>query len=396
MSLYHYALSLSSILSHTYLINAYMIAIVSYMWCIGKCTLIPQLPPEDAAVLSNPKTHATSLPTYLLAGMLWAFIPLPPGPASYYPLLPDDAIPDTNKSVSNSVIRDFYYSYDFLLENFFDIAHIPYAHHTLQSTRDDGVPLNATLLTDLSNTTHIQVKYGDKMRGKLREGIMTFSPPCIYSLHTRPALSPAAPFKLMLTLYVMPLEPGRSRAIVNSYLKFPGLLGKLVKPWLSHIMSNRFVDSDLWVHDQEVAARRLPPTTTPTTPSQVDPPIPLETTTGSTTTATLRKLQPIPKYALLAKQADVGVTAWRSWWVKHHMSESQIFGPAYNTPYVSKLQQSDRYDNHVKYCKICQNALKRAILINKWSILLVLLPLVLSSSRWIRVLGLISFGLAKV
>ena len=374
---------------------------------IGKCTLIPQLPPEDAAVLSNPKTHATSLPTYLLAGMLWAFVPLPSGPASYYPLLPDDAMPDTNKPVSNSVIRDFYYSYDFLLENFFDIAHIPYAHHTLQSTRDDGVPLNATLLTDLSNTTHIQVKYGDKMRGKLREGIITFSPPSIYTLHTRPTLSPTAPFKLMLMMYVMPVEAGRSRAIVNTYMKFPGILGVLIKPWLSHIFSNRFVDSDLWVHDQEVAARRLPPTSPTTTTSQLDPSSPLEPTTEPTSTTTetaatgttttpIRKLQPIPKYTLLAKQADVGVTTWRNWWVRHHMSESRIFGPAYNTPYVSKLQQSDRYDNHVKYCKICQNALKKAELCNKWSILLVLLPLVFTSSRWIRALGLISFGLVKV
>ena len=368
---------------------------MSYMCCTGRCTLIPQLPPEDIAVLSNPKTHATSLPTYLLAGMLWAFIPLPAGPASYYPLLPDDAIPDTNKPVSNSVIRDFYYSYDFLLENFFDIAHIPYAHHTLQSTHEDGSPLNATIITDLNNTTHIQIKYGDKMRGKLRDGIITFSPPCIYTLHTRYTLSPTTPYKLNLMLYVMPIEAGRSRAIVNTYMKFPGILGVLIKPWLSHILSNRFVDSDLWVHDQEVAARRLPTT------SQLDPSFPLETTIETTATATatttpIRKLQPIPKYTLLAKQADVGVTAWRNWWVRHHMSESRIFGPVYNTPAVSKLQQSDRYDNHVKYCKICQNALKKAELYNKWSILLVLLPLVFTSSRWIRALGLISFGLVKV
>ena len=355
----------------------------------GKCTAIPQLASDELNSIENPKSKASSLPTYLLAGILWAFVPLPEGPASYFPHLPDDLVPETAIPLDNLVIRDFYYSFDFLLENFFDIAHIPFAHHTLQSLRTDGTPLNATLLTDISNSTHLEVSFGDYVRGKKREGIMSFSPPSIYTLRMR--YTPTLPFKAALALYVMPIEPGKSRALIGGRVPLKGILFKLIfRPWLLHIFSNRFVDSDLWVHDQEIAARRLESSSRS---EEESPDLAEDSSSVGTSKPRLRSLRPLmPKYALIAKKGDVGVTAWRNWWTKSGMAASSVFGPTFNAPSVPHTQQSDRYEGHVKYCKICQDALKTATKINKWSILLALLPMAVTSSRWLRVLGVLLFA----
>ena len=354
----------------------------------GTCTLIPQLPKEELSSLSNPKSSASSLPAYLLSGILWAFVPLPAGPASYFPQLPDELVPQTKLPLTNAVIRDFYYSYDFLVENFFDIAHIPFAHHTLQSTRADGVPLNITILTDLSNSTNLQVQYGDVMRGRPREGIMSFTPPSIYTLQTRFTDVSNHLFKPVLTLYVMPVEPGKSRAIIGSSFPLKGIFKLIFQPWLLHILSNRFVDSDLWVHDQEVAARKI---------QSDDPAEALPNTEAAKQPQKLRSLRPLlPKYALIASQGDVGVTSWRNFWVKSGMAASPVFGPFFNAPQVPHSKQADRYEGHVKYCKICQSALKNAVRVNRWSVLLALLPTVFNAALWVRGLGVALFCAAQV
>eukprot|EP01036_Dinobryon_divergens_P022382 gene22382-30633_t len=363
----------------------------------GTCTRIPQLPKEELPSLSNPKSSASSLPAYLLSGILWTFVPLPAGPASYFPQLPDELVPQTKLPLTNAVIRDFYYSYDFLVENFFDIAHIPFAHHTLQSTRADGAPLNITLLTDLSNSTHLEVQYGDIMRGRPREGVMSFSPPSIYTLKTRFADVPNQLFKPTLTLYVMPVEPGKSRAIIGSSFPMKGILKLIFQPWLLHILSNRFVDSDLWVHDQEVAARKVLDSSTTVAEGQLDDSSEPLGTEDAKKPRQLRTLRPLlPKYALIASQGDVGVTSWRNFWVKSGMAASPVFGPYFNAPQVHHSKQADRYEGHVKYCKICQSALKNAVRVNRWSILLALLPTVFNAALWLRGLGVALFCAAQV
>ena len=54
-------------------------------------------------------------------------------------------------------MRDLPYSFDFLVENFMDPAHIPYAHHSLQASRDDGSPIPMQILTDIGDDMNCQV-----------------------------------------------------------------------------------------------------------------------------------------------------------------------------------------------------------------------------------------------
>ena len=136
----------------------------------GVCTKIPQ---SDATEFP-PQASAHALPVHSTGDLLWAYMTLPAGQASHYPTLPEKMLPDLLET-PHFFTRDLPYSYDFLIENFMDPAHIPFAHHSLQGVRSDGTPLPMKVLTSYDNTTHLEVSYKDVIRGKAREGIVSFA-----------------------------------------------------------------------------------------------------------------------------------------------------------------------------------------------------------------------------
>lgn len=365
---------------------------------------MPQLEPELQFKLASPKAAADALPVYLTAGLLWAFVPLPSGPASYYPELPDDQTSSLNYPPGASLVRELPYSFDFLVENFFDVAHIPFAHHTLQSVRSDGKPMQ---VVDKSSDQACNVEFVDQVRGKRREGIMTFRPPGSYTLTVEQ--------QIILYIFCMPVAPGRSRVILNVYPKSKNgsKIFALLPKWLLHLSSNIFLDSDLWVHDQELAARGVDPNK-----RFVQPPISKQVTASPTFSSPdiriekedvlsegsspsngirIRSLEPYqPKYVILSKTGDVGVTSWRNWWRKRGMANSTVFGAAKALTPLSPQQQSNRYEGHVKYCVACQGALKNAELIQRWGVLLAILPIAFTQSIWLRLLGITSYALSQV
>jgi len=87
-------------------------------------------------------------------------------------LLPEDLAPflkDEKERGAVYFVRDLPYSFDFLVENFMDPAHVPFAHHGLQTVRDNGSPVPMELV--LSNFTHVEVSFKDYsgVGGKKRE-----------------------------------------------------------------------------------------------------------------------------------------------------------------------------------------------------------------------------------
>ena len=46
-------------------------------------------------------------------------------------------------------VRELPYSFDILIENFMDPAHIPFAHHGLQGMRSDGSPIEMKALVSI-------------------------------------------------------------------------------------------------------------------------------------------------------------------------------------------------------------------------------------------------------
>jgi phenylpropionate dioxygenase-like ring-hydroxylating dioxygenase large terminal subunit len=209
----------------------------------GTCTKIPQL--EDTRTIPS-VSNAAALPTHVSGNLLWAFVDLPPGEASYFPNVPESYFPEFADDSKEWMVRDLPYSYDFLLENFMDAAHIPYAHHTLQASRNDGSPIEQTVLTEPTDSTKCEVAFVDKINGRKRRGVVSLTAPNLY--HYRETNEDGSFKTYGLLAAVVPVNPGTCRIFFY--------LGRLNRPkwlpiWLVHALQNRFLDSDVWVHDQE-------------------------------------------------------------------------------------------------------------------------------------------------
>ena len=104
--------------------------------------------------------------------------------ASSYTTLPEQVLPELLEAPSFTV-RELPYSIDFLIENFMDPAHIPFAHHSMQGVRSDGRAIPMQKLTTLENATHCEIGYQDAIRGKPRDGVVSFTAPCYYHFRVK-------------------------------------------------------------------------------------------------------------------------------------------------------------------------------------------------------------------
>ena len=257
------------------------------------------------------------------------------------------------------------------------------------------------LLTPLNNASILELSFKDFVRGKPRDGILSFQPPCYYHFRVKNPLTGL--YKIVLLIFCVPVRPGACRALLTSFFQAPKWLP--IPKWFTHIFLNRFLESDLWIHDQELLARG-----------------PMNSFTGGSTTDTvsgnelkieeveasesiieksprlgnLKPLEKKPGYVLLSKISDQGVTSWRNWWKKSGMEGSSVFGAAKKISAMPFSQQVDRYETHAKYCKSCRNALKYATLINQWSPFVSLLPVALGKTWLTKLLGMFVMAVTHV
>jgi len=315
---------------------------------------IPQL---DSTSQSIPiAATASYLPTYSTGDILWAFVDLPGGPASYFPSLPDLVLPDLNK-LTNTKVRDLPYSYDFLVENFMDPAHIPFAHHKLQGTRKDAVPIPSEVTTSEENTTHCEILFSDQMRGKPRKSTVLFVAPCYFTLNILTT-------SVKLIILCVPVAPGKSRVFVDT-AGFPSSGPK----WFSHAFTNRFLDSDIWLHDQERLIRNP-----------------------------RNKFYDIPGKLTycLPTVSDTGPRAFRKWWQKH-LAGSPVFGDVKGyVPEYSAAEQVDWKLAHIRVCTPCQVVIRRANLARKITPYLAALLAVVLPTRTSKALGVIAAWLMSM
>ena len=66
-------------------------------------------------------------------------------------------------STPSTYTRDLPYGWDTLLENLIDPAHIPFAHHGLQGTRDDAIPIEMSVAHSLGS---FETEETDQRRGE--------------------------------------------------------------------------------------------------------------------------------------------------------------------------------------------------------------------------------------
>ena len=130
-------------------------------------------------------------------------------------------------------------------------------------------------------------------------------------------------FRTKLNIHIVPVRHGRSR-VLYSFAVFEWL-----PRWMVHAISNRFLNSDVWLHNAEIVTRSRS-----------------------------------EKYApyVYASESDKGVIAYRNWWTRYGHSEAppNTFAAA---PYkdlvpLSHRQQIDPWEFHTRQCAACRRALR--------------------------------------
>lgn len=236
----------------------------------GQCRRIPQIEAPEKA-MANPRCHVTSYPVVVEKDLVWAWL-WPEDPLSIVDKLwahPEHMMSGVLPN-SQTYTRDLPYSWDTLLENIVDPSHVPFAHHSLQGTRDDATPISMTKRIQIQESG-LEFEFEDRTMGKRRKGNAVFRAPFVIQYNAT-FEQDAGPFNL--TVVMTPTKPGWSRAVIyaggptqtedetkgNQRKSLLGQIFSLLPVWLLHQFSNRFLDSDLALlhyQEQERQRRRL-------------------------------------------------------------------------------------------------------------------------------------------
>lgn len=335
--------------------------------CEGNLNALPQLDKGKSVekVQQKSTTNVKTFPTHIVGDLMFVFLPSSLHgemflqsllPEQYYPFL--DGKPDDHKIF----VRDLPYSVDFLVENFMDPAHIPFAHHKLQSTRDDGSPIEIDLMS--SNFTHVQFFFKDVSGKRNRDAYASFQRPAFYhfsqrkgELKNEETMEREGDFELTLPIFVAPVSAGRCRL----FLEPPKI--KRVPTWLLHAGSNRFLNSDSWLHDTEREA--------------------------------VRRKELLSDVANKAwgldyqyqSKSDRGVSFFRRWWEDNGMANapSHTYGMAtmeqLGSKCLTRYEQIDPWEYHAKHCSKCRDALAKMKKLQTASLFLSLLSVIVGRRK---------------
>ncbi len=280
----------------------------------GECTRIPQALSDEKKMTCTTQTTAKTFPVHLTSQIIWAYLPVS-GLNQSFPDFPENLFPEINDAQRLTMVRDVPYSFDFTVENFMDPAHIPFAHHRLQGSRDDAIGIPMEILTNIDNQTHCEVSFQDRTRKRKREGIVSFISPIFYSLKLLNQES--NDYHRPLYMFVVPVETARTRIFVSTKIPM-SLLFKLFPTWFLHAATMKFINSDIWVYDQEKMIRNpLNRFWKNKSGSKLYNDALLGNRHIRHPHGNLNEGEEIlPKYTLVT-QSDRGCIAWRKWWKKH-------------------------------------------------------------------------------
>lgn len=237
-------------------------------------------------------------------------------------------ISNNENQISNDVfVAEVPYSMNILLENLFDPAHVPFAHHTLQSSRELASSVNSSILN--MNSTSLEILFEDNtlQKGEYRNGSMSFYNPCHYVLSS---IYPET-FIKKLHVYCVPILPHKTRIFVqNEYDDgwFKNIYSKLPN-WFKHSLTHAFFDSDtMLLYKQEQALRKK------------------------------NMLQNCTKIYTTPTSSDNSIRSFHKWKQTYPQIWSALVNNYSNdTLDLTREQIFDRYNDHTKHCKHCNDAL---------------------------------------
>ncbi|OEU19105.1 hypothetical protein FRACYDRAFT_137803, partial [Fragilariopsis cylindrus CCMP1102] len=336
----------------------------------GKCIGIPQISEQEKTALLSSTSNSNracvkSYSTIVHKNILW-FWPWKVDSLSIlgqHKKYPEGMMESISiNAIPSTYTRDLPYGWDTLVENLIDPAHIPFAHHNLQGKRKDAIPIYMSIPESFSDTTveSFYFEWSDRTRGKHRGGTGEFNAPygVSYNAHyydTKEEMlekreKDDAGFKL--GALCIPTKPGWSRAIIMAGPKemkekemkkkkekrksLFGILFSIIPVWAIHLLSNKFLDSDLsFLHYQEQER--------------------------------LRHIQD-GRYDggsngyYMPAQSDRCISALRKWIPKYtnYLGDGSPSNNKYELPNtIPRKELFDRYVQHTSHCRHCQKGLKQ-------------------------------------
>ncbi len=245
-----------------------------------------------------------------------------------------------NLTDSDTFVRELPYSFYILLENFFDPAHIPFAHHKLQSVRSDGSPIDVKLLKSDNNKFSIEFEDHPENEKKKRVGEMNIELPCHYFLQS---IKTKSNILNSLHVFVVPIQEDKTRIFIhydfNKNTTFYKIFN-LLPIWIQHINTNLFLDSDtLILHKQEQYLNSD------------------------------NKTYHEHNNYFMPTTSDKSIVLYKKW-IKKNLPTIPYFRKIKELRQLSRREILDRYEQHTKNCIHCKTVLKNIIKIQKYGTLL--------------------------
>lgn len=212
----------------------------------GNCVVVPQLAQNDTAAVNSPRACATNFPACEKQGLLWVFptVDADLAASKELPLIPELDDPD-KVDATNFFVRDMPYSWEILVENLCDPAHIPFAHHSMMKEADRNSPNQIDLeIVDENNQGFLARK--DPYPSPPGKYDLKFQPPCLlyYTLVDESAKSYVG-----LGQYCVPTAPGKCRLLARFPFRLnikPAMAAIRMTPrWITHLSQNLVMDSDV-------------------------------------------------------------------------------------------------------------------------------------------------------
>ncbi|KAL3140600.1 hypothetical protein ABBQ32_005170 [Trebouxia sp. C0010 RCD-2024] len=313
-------------------------------WCFeasGKCTAIPQ-----GGNVNNPRTFATVYQCAVKQGLIWVkpieqprAQPAASAKGSSSSTIDTSDIPILPEIdegwIDSATFRDLPYDYATLLENLFDVGHVPFTHHASVSKRSSADVIKLDMQAQGPTGFTGRNERGPR-RGQLGAQDTLFQAPCLMR-HSIDAQDSKG-FSNITAVYATPTTPGRCRAIIRNLFKFkspiPRFFFKVVPAWSTHVGNNTVLEDDVvFLHKQEelAVARGL----------------------GQKAVAQVYHMP---------GSSDNFVTAFRTWLSKY--GGGGPFGPMDHHwlqaagPRLDRDALLDRFHTHTANCKVCSSTLQ--------------------------------------
>lgn len=410
----------------------------------GSCQNIPQAVPSTLeTAMQNPRSCVPTYSTYKCpkTGVLWIW-PWQQDSLAFISEVDEWRHPEgimknmfenSNSNNSGSSVmtytRDQPYGWDTLVENLIDPAHIPFAHHGMQGSRTDAIPINMTSATDRKEAG-FSFQWDDRTMGMLRSGTGEFRAPFLVNYEANFDLSSkkgasdddsneGGQRPWQLAVLCVPTRPGWSRVMVftgqtpdkvekadapkaaaaltdeaspttaakktkkkKKKTSLFSLIFRNLPTWVSHLLSNKFFDSDMaFLHYQEQVRR--PPTAAAFSDSS-----------GSDGSS---KLQRGDARYYMPSEADRSIAALHAWIGKYAPSYVRQQATHLPAAIYDRSILFDHWGQHTSSCKICQDALAG---IQKWkrnSKIVLAASILLGFRHWApRILAALSIGVYSV